>query len=1543
MKTIRIFISSPGDVVEERDRARQVVEQLRRRYAGQFDLRPVLWEELPLQADMSFQQGIDVVLSREQGVDIAVFILWSRLGAPLGARIRKPDGSAYRSGTEREFDLMLAARRENRRRDPASDAPKILIYTRKDEASFDERLRGKPTNEKDQLIAQKKLVEGFIQEEFHDLATGTNVRAYHTFDQPVTFSQRLRVHLQGILDALAGGVDSEPIWNVTRQGSPFRGLEAFQFEHNPVFFGREDEVLEVRRALQRKAQEGCAFVLISGASGSGKSSLARAGVVPAVVEYEVDTAVSEWRHLVCTPAEFGGNLCRGLAVSLTSAGVLPELRVSEDSISVLAEGLATAPKATVDQSIRPALQRAAQPSRGAVRLLLLVDQFEEVFTDKRVAEADRQQFTKALEALARSGVVWVLATVRSDFYQYCQRLPALIRLKEGPGQVDLLPPTPDALRRLIEYPARLAGLRFEESNGTSLADRILADATLHAELLPLVSYVLRELFEQRTSQGVLTFAVYQQLGGVEGAMARRAENVFGTLSFAAQGELLSVLRALVSVSGDEEGGVVRQHVPLAMFPQESPQRELVDAFVRERFLATDRGSDGTATVAVTHEALLRVWSRAAQWVRDNRDFLRVRARVAARIKEGSRLLEGDPLLSAARHHLAVTPAGFTSEQAAFIEECLQAVREARLRRDRRTRSVAIAFAIISCLASGFGWLAWRKSSQATAENHARLQLLQHAGRSEQALAESRFRQGSWEEGVTYLARSLTFVPDNQAAAAHFWSAIVNGSGNMLGHPFRVVNFLAPQQPRPAAATDSGNVYSVNAVGYVNTSSGETLTLEFGGIQDLAVSADGASVAVCCIDPPSAQVFALSSGEPVSERLTLPSTISKVALSPSGEALAMGQWGGTVSVWKRGAGIRDLPLDPAAAHAGNAADGRVLITGLEFNRDGDLLLAVTSDRTAWLWNASTQTELKMFQSLSNLAVARFHPDGRGILSADLRGTLTLRGVGNPVSSRSVKYRTNITAIVFSPDGERFATVDSQGAGIVWDTRSMAELEPCPAPLVVHDVSFSPHGVDVLRFSPDGQRLVGACADGKLRWWTVGVKSRAANEFDRSVPFAFDPAGAVLAVTHERGWRDRVIELWHMGNNLDARPYRAFPVPHAKFLCFNASGERLVTAGYDGVLRFWDCAQSLCGMEILGKEAQGLKGDRAEVLPRSAGNDITARHDAAPAHPAVADRAPPKPNLADAEIVAPRGLRLSEAGMPGLAPAQLTNADGTSVGTWSSSRFPRPSDAEEYWRSRGIWLVRGDAYEEQTNAASRYLLRAWEASSKFALTEVLTHERRVVSREWGSDTNSVVTKDEDDVLRRWRLFASQEPAPSWISSLAEFATGWKSDEQNLALSPMSDQDRMEREHALRQVAKGTNSWSRLAGWVLLPPSQRPVSPLDPTTPAQWTAKALEVNIENDLRTALAINPSDPLVEIALSGFSDDPRQAAWMKNRALSHLPADPEVCLRAAELLMLRKDWAGAQAAVDLALKAAPGHPKAGELKQVLKARIQDSPSPATSQ
>jgi len=715
MKTLRIFISSPGDVAEERDRARQVVEGLRRRYAGQFHLLPVLWEDLPLQADMSFQKGIDLVLSQEHGIDVAVLILWSRLGSPLGVSIRKQDGSEYRSGTERELDLMLMARRQS-----CADRPALLVYTRRDDTSFDERLRGRPVQEQREMVAQKELVQQFIEEEFHDGGSGHNVRAYHSFDRPTSLSQRLRAHLSGLLDELAGDGAAAAVWDIENQGAPFLGLEAFQPRHADVFFGREEETLEARQALREQARNGHAFLLLSGASGSGKSSLARAGVLPSIMENELDEQVTEWRDVIATPLELGGDPLGGLVRRLAADDVLPELRGESDGLEDLIEGLRRDPALTIRLRVKDAFARAAKKRGGGVRVLLLLDQLEELFASTAVSAAVRTEFLTGIEALAGSGHVWVLATLRGDFWPQAQAHPVLVRLTSGHGLLPVLPPETDALRRLIEEPARLAGLVYEQRGDQSLADRILRDAAAHAELLPLLEYVLRELFEQRTAQRVLTWESYEKLGGVMGALATRAEDTFKALPAEAQNALGGLLKALVTLGrGDEEGGeqIVRQRVPQAGLTADPGSAKLVQALVAERLLtSTSDPASGEAIITVVHESLLRVWPRAVAWITQNREFLRRRARLqeARRAwstagKHADYLLHGLPLAEAeellSKHDLE-------PDDAEFVRISGKASRAAIQRRLRLRNTVIAALSVLTLIAAGIGIMAMGERTKA---------------------------------------------------------------------------------------------------------------------------------------------------------------------------------------------------------------------------------------------------------------------------------------------------------------------------------------------------------------------------------------------------------------------------------------------------------------------------------------------------------------------------------------------------------------------------------------------------------------------------------------------------------------------------------------------------------------------------------------------------------------------------------------------------------------------------------------------------------------
>ena len=173
----------------------------------------------------------------------------------------------------------------------------------------------------------------------------------------------------------------------------------------------------------------------------------------------------------------------------------------------------------------------------------MVDQLEEIFSDPRIASRDRDAFAAALDGLARSGKVWILATLRSDVYPRLAEMPALMTLKEGDGQFDLLPPTLREIGQIIRLPAAAAGLRFDVRPHTAerLDDAIRDAAAKNPGALPLLQFLLEELYKHRSADDVLTFRAYEELGGVEGALARRAESVLASVSEPAQLALPGVL------------------------------------------------------------------------------------------------------------------------------------------------------------------------------------------------------------------------------------------------------------------------------------------------------------------------------------------------------------------------------------------------------------------------------------------------------------------------------------------------------------------------------------------------------------------------------------------------------------------------------------------------------------------------------------------------------------------------------------------------------------------------------------------------------------------------------------------------------------------------------------------------------------------------------------------------------------------------------------------------------------------------------------------
>lgn len=622
--TFRIFISSPGDVFEERAIAQRVIERLQTEYVGRVVLKPVLWEHEPLVATGSFQEQI----VRPSETDVVVSILWSRLGTRLPKGFARTDGSRFDSGTEFEFEDALAGFRRNGK-------PDLLVYRKTappsvrldDEIELLERLR------------QKKMLDDFIARWFHDQAEGTLIAAFHAFEAPGDFEELLEKHLRRLIerrlpDALVAASDVPAIW---KKGSPFRGLEAFEFEHAPVFFGRTKAVSDILAALRKQAAEHRAFVLILGMSGGGKSSVVRAGVLPMLTQPGVIEGVRLWRRAVFRPGDTPGDLFTGLAAALLRDYGLPSLDPEGEGPAALACVLRESPHAAV-QLIRSALALEADAAGAAqsrankadARLALVIDQMEELFTHDGISAEDRKDFADTVDALARSGRVWIIATLRSDFYPRLAELPVLGELKDGCGQYDLMPPMRSEIGQMIRLPTRAAGLRFEEDPATSeRLDDVLRDtASERPEILPLLQFTLEELYQRRTANGTLTLEAYRALGGVEGSLAQRAESVFRQLAPEVQAALPTVLSALVSVEQDGHDAVGRKRAPWTI-AESREVRVLLERFVAARLFVTELADDGSVVVSVAHEALLWHWPRVQEWLELNRSNLRIRSRIAS--------------------------------------------------------------------------------------------------------------------------------------------------------------------------------------------------------------------------------------------------------------------------------------------------------------------------------------------------------------------------------------------------------------------------------------------------------------------------------------------------------------------------------------------------------------------------------------------------------------------------------------------------------------------------------------------------------------------------------------------------------------------------------------------------------------------------------------------------------------------------------------------------------------------------------------------------
>jgi hypothetical protein len=742
VRQISVFVSSPGDAHFERSRLQRVIERLNGDFQGVAQLSAIRWETEFYKAHQTFQAQI-----REAAhCDIVIGIFRSRLGTELPADFQPmANGEPYPSGTAYEILTAIAAAK-------AQGLPDVYVFRHPQPPSvlLDALDRA-------EIEAQWEKLKAFFDNWFRT-QTGQFKAAFHTFDSTDDFEVQVEELLRKWLDdrILQG---KRVVWPVEIKGSPFRGLDFFGAKHASVFFGRSRDIAKAVERLKDAAEKGCPFLLIEGASGAGKSSLARAGLVPRLTAAGVVPRIDTWRVASMRPGEFSDDPFTALASALFSRSdklpeyeqgrpaALPELTAGPfatpgDLSAQLRHADITALKPLIAALDVVALQLRA--SGGYERdvssaLLLVIDQLDELFA---LAEETRMRFANLLSVLARSQRIWIITTLRADLLDRFLSVTALKQLKDDGASYDVAPPDSAALAEIVLGPASSAGLVYETDpvSGESLDELLLRDAE-RPDLLPLLQFALNQLFEAaRNSERptILSFEAYHALGGLAGAVDKEAEAALKSLNEVERQQLPRLLRQLVVPSRDGEtpsAGLSRFDIRAVALRDAGPDEsatKLVRSLVNARILQSS-GAGNQAAIRLAHARVLDAWERAKTIVAENADFYRIRAdlenqrrRWAAAVGRGrQQLLLRDPDLANGIYLRKHWGDELSPTLKAFIDESHLAARSATRRKWVVAGSVMFILAALAAV-SGMGFYLANEAERTAVRETAKFDIIRAA-------------------------------------------------------------------------------------------------------------------------------------------------------------------------------------------------------------------------------------------------------------------------------------------------------------------------------------------------------------------------------------------------------------------------------------------------------------------------------------------------------------------------------------------------------------------------------------------------------------------------------------------------------------------------------------------------------------------------------------------------------------------------------------------------------------------------------------------------
>ncbi|WP_157518653.1 NACHT and WD repeat domain-containing protein [Herbidospora mongoliensis] len=957
-------------------------------------------------------------------------------------------------------------------------------------------------------------------------------------------------------------------------GSPYRGLSPFEADHEPIFYGRE----QLTARLVGKVGErltGPGLVMVTGASGAGKSSLVRAGLLPALSRGRLAAAGSRtWPRLLFTPT---GTPLDEFAVHLAAAGKLNPVTTG----NALAEEPGRA-----DLLVRQCLLAT---QGGPERLVIIVDQFEEIFT--LAGAGQREAFVTALSSIVATPTGLVVVVMRGDFTERCADHPVLAEALMD-GQFVVGRTTRSELRRVITGPAAAAGLTLEPGLTETILDE-LGPAAHEAGALPLLSQAMLMTWENRDGDQ-LTIRGYGRGGGVELAVRTSAEAVFEGLTPERQALAQRLFHRMTLVSHD--GHLARRRLSRAeLYDQADPADvdAVLDAFAARRLIVlTETGAE------ISHDCLLHAWPRLRDLLREDQAVHALHGQLTdvAAVWDGhgrdaSFLYLGIRLASlcAARDVWAAQPDRFppvTETAREFLDACERAAARAErsvVRRRWLTRLVVAGMTVLALAAVTGAVAAVRSAGDAETGRLAAL--------SRQLAAQSLAL--AVIDPVT--SARLAYTAFNRADTAEARHAVLNAlasplRGILTGHTDAVKTVaVSADGALVATAGEDGTARLWDAVTHrqigapltgnasgVALSDGGALLATTGvdtvGLWDIAThrqvgalrsedvdlsgqvvfGPDAATVVTAGTDG-TAQRWDVVTRQPIGRPVGRSRADAQTALSRDGRLLAVAGAGGPAVLWDVTTGKR--AGDPLLGDTGN-------VRALAFSPDGGLVCAIGTDGTIVLWDVHTQKQLGdlVSTSLGALFAVAFSPDGAtfavtGGDTVELWDTATRRRIGAPL----VSGVGPVEAMAFDPAGTTLITAGGKGAVRLWDVG-------------VHRQTGAPlrgHEGPLLSLAFDGDRGVLATggADGTVRLWDVATREQIDAPFEGHTgavyAMAFSPEGTLLSTAGSAG----EIQSWEVRTRRQTGAVLRTGYV-ASSVRFSLDGTLVATIGSEGDARVWD---------------------------------------------------------------------------------------------------------------------------------------------------------------------------------------------------------------------------------------------------------------------------------------------------------------------------------------------------------------------------------------